>query len=66
MWKSVKKVEQEFLWKPLKPKFQNVLMTNNFIMKEFDDSYNSLLNCFETAFQSDNMKIEKKYIHKKC
>lgn len=65
MWKSVQKVNKEFLWKPLKPKFQNALMSSNFVIKECDTgSDNCIFKCLETALQSDNIKIEEKYIKK--
>ena len=65
LWKSVKKVENEFLWKPLTPKFQDVLMSSNFVIRECgDDQNNCLINCIEIALKSDNIKIDAKYIKK--
>lgn len=63
-WKSIK-IQEVALWKPLKPKFQNVLMSNKFVMKDCSGTIgNCLLSCLETAFQSDGIKIEKKYVYK--
>ena len=43
-----------------------MLMSDNFVIKECNsDNDNCLIKCLETAFLSDNIKMEKKYIHKK-
>lgn len=65
MWKSAKKVENEFLWKPLKPKYQDALMSKNFIIREPEnDGSNGLIKCIEIALKSDKIKIDAKYIKK--
>lgn len=65
MWGKTKKIENEFLWKPLKPKYQDALMSKNFVIREsIDDGSNGLIDCLEIALQSDNIKIEAKYIKK--
>lgn len=66
MWKSIKKIKHEFLWKPLKSRFQKTMMSNKFVIRECgDQNGNCLLTCLEMAFQSDNIKMEKKYIYKR-